>query len=108
MSQEDVSARAHIGNRRERFASPDSAKDVDPRDDGAEVPRRPTHVGDNAVRCEAQDTSATIEDLLRNIATEADPVLDLPLMPDQLDMRHRVLMQPRGAHHATPLALPPS
>src|SRR3982074_2115150 len=81
-SQQNFTARAHIGNRGERFAPPDSAEDVDPRDDRAEVPRRTPDLGDNAVRREAQDAAATIEDLLCDITAEADPVLDLLLMPD--------------------------
>src|SRR5689334_14380672 len=107
-SQEDFTARADIGNRRERLASPDSAEDVDPRDDRAEVSRRPTDVGDNAVRCEAQNAAATIEDLLCDITAEADPVLDLLLMPDQLDMGERVLMEARRSHGALPRSFPPS
>ncbi len=75
---------------------------------GAEVPRRPADVGDNAVRREAQDAAAAIEDLLRNIAPETDPVLDLLLMPDQFDMGERVLMEARRDHGARPGAFPPS
>ena len=89
-AQEDFSARAHIGNCREGFAPPDGAQDVDPRDDGTEVARRPSDVGDNAVRREAQDAAAAVEDLLANVSAKADPVLDPLLMPDQFDVGERV------------------
>ena len=74
---------------------------------GAEVPRRPTDVGDDAVRREAQDAAATIEDLLGNIAAEADPVLDLLLMPDQFDVGERLLMEARCDHDAPPSEFSP-
>jgi hypothetical protein len=66
---------------RKGFALPDSADNVDPRDDGA-------------------------EDLLRDIAAEADPALDLPLMPDQFDMGERVLVKARRGHGALPAFSP--
>ena len=91
-SQEDLSARPHVRNCREGFAAPDGAQDVDPRDDGAKVARRPADVGDDAVRREAQDAAAAIEDLLADVAAEADPVLDPLLMPDQFDVGERVSM----------------
>ena len=95
-AQEDLPARAHVGNRREGFAAPDGAQDIDPRDDGAEVARRPADIGDDAVRREAQDAAAAIKDLLADIAAKADPVLDPLLMPDQFDVGERVLMEARA------------
>ena len=106
--QEDFTARANIGNGRERFAPPNGAQDVDPRDNGPEVPRCPTDVGDNGVRREAQDAATAIEDLLCNIAAETNPVLDLLLMPDQFDMGERIPMEARCDHGAPRRSFPPS
>jgi hypothetical protein len=52
--------------------------------------RRPPDIGENAVRREAENAPAAVEDLLGDLVTEADPVLDLLLDPDQLDMRQVV------------------
>ena len=79
-----------IRHRREGLAAAHGAQNVDARDDGAEVVRRPADVGEDAARREAQDAPAAIEDLLGDVAAEADPVLDPLLEPDQLDVGERV------------------
>ena len=107
-SEETLTARPHIGDRREAFAASDSSENVDPRDDGAKVPGRPPDVGDDAVGREAQNAAPPIEDLLPDISAEADPVLDLLLMPDQFDVGERALMEARGAHDASLSSFPPS
>jgi hypothetical protein len=107
-SQEDFPARPHIGDGREAFPPSDGAEDVDPRDDSAEVARRPANLSDNAVWREGQYTAAAIEDLLRDIAAEADPVLDPLLEPDQFYVGERILMEAGGDHGAPLRTFPPS
>jgi hypothetical protein len=89
-AQEDLAAGADVADCRVGFAGRDSTQDVDARDDGAEIVRRPPDIGENAVRREAENAPAAVEDLLGDLVTEADPVLDLLLDPDQLDMRQVV------------------
>src|SRR5918994_3879846 len=107
-SQEDLATGRHIGDRREALAAPDRAQNIDPGNDGAEVARRPSDVGDDTVRREAQDAAAAVEDLLADVAAEADPVLDPLLMPDQFDVGERVPMRAGAAHDAPPGNFPPS
>ena len=85
-AEKNLTARPHIRNGRESFAGHDSAQDVDPRDHCAEVVRRPPDKGKDAAGGEAQDAAPAVEDLLGDIMTEADPLLDPVLEPDQLDM----------------------
>ena len=78
-AQQDLAAGAHVRNSRIGFAACDGAQNVDARDDGAEIVRGPADIGEEAVRREAQDAPAAVEDLLGDLMTEADPVLDLLL-----------------------------
>ena len=89
-AEKNLATRPHIRHGREGFAGHDGAQDVDPRDDRAEVVRRPPDIGEDAAGREAQDTTPTVEDLLGDIVAEADPLLDPLLEPDQLDMREGV------------------
>ena len=89
-AEQNLAARPHKWHGREGFAGHDSAQDVDPRDDRAEVVRRPPDIGEDAAGREAQDTTPAVEYLLGDIVAEADPLLDPLLEPDQLDMRERV------------------
>ena len=82
--------------------------DVDPGDDGPEVTRRPTHIGNDAVRREAQDATTAVEDLLTDVTAEADPMLDPLLMPDQFDTGKAVCLERRSGHDASPRTLPRS
>src|SRR5450432_2969558 len=86
-AQQNLTAGAHIRHGRVSLAGPNRAKDVDTRHDGSEVIRRPADECEDAARRE-RDLAALAGDyaLLCNSA-EADPVLDAPLHPHELDMR---------------------
>ena len=85
-AQKDVAAGADEWQGRERFAWRNRADDVDARDDGAEVVRRPADEGEDAAGCKADDASAAIEDLLGGDFAEPDPVLDPLLEPGEFDV----------------------
>lgn len=46
---------------------------------------RPSHEGEDALRREANDASAAVDDLLVALAAEAYPMLDLAFLEGQLD-----------------------
>ena len=77
------------GSGRERFAGRNRAHDVDARDDGAEVVRRPANEGENAAGRKADDAPAAIEDFLGGDLAEPDPVLDPLLEPGEFDVSKR-------------------
>src|ERR1700722_7335223 len=85
-TEKNLAARSYKWHGGETFTGHDGAQDVDPRDDRAEVVRRPPDISEDAARREAQGAAPAIEDLLGDIMTEADPLLDPLLKPDQLDM----------------------
>jgi hypothetical protein len=78
-AEKNFSTQPHIRHGREGFAGNDSAQDVDPRDDCAEVVRRPPDTGKDAAMREAQDATPAVEDLLGDIMAEAHP-LRYPLL----------------------------
>src|ERR1700677_3513095 len=47
-AEKNLAARPHVRHGREWFAGYDGAQDVDPRDDRAEVIRRPSDIGEDA------------------------------------------------------------
>ena len=84
--QQDVAAGSDEGQRLERFAGTNGAQDVDARDDGAEVVRRPADEGEDVARREADDAAVAVEDLLGGDAAEAYPAFDPLLDPGQIDV----------------------
>lgn len=84
--QEDVAAGAHVGNGRARRTGRYGAQDVDAGHDGAEVVGRPADEGKDAAGREGEDAPAAIENLFRCRPAEADPVLDVLLKPQKLDV----------------------
>ena len=84
--QEDVASGTHVGNGRAWRTGRYGAQDVDPGHDGAEVVGRPTDEGKDAAWREGKDTPAAIENLFRCRSSEADPVLDVLLQPQELDV----------------------
>jgi hypothetical protein len=77
---------SHLWGSGQCFAGSDGSQDVDSRDDGPEVTRRPTDIDDDAVRREAQDRAPTLEYLLTDVAAKADLMLD-PLLCQICSMR---------------------
>src|SRR5450631_1587675 len=85
--QQDVATRPHIGHGRAALAGHDSPQDIDPRDDCAEVVRGPAHEPEYAARRKRKNAPPLIENLLLDMAAEANPVLDAPLEPQTFNMR---------------------
>lgn len=77
--QQDFAAGPHEGQRLVALARLDRAHDVDARDNGTKVVRRPTHESEHGVGAERDDAPAAVEDLFVRLATEPDPVFDLLL-----------------------------
>src|SRR3546814_7770646 len=69
-----------------RLAGADRAHDVDPRNDRAEVVRRPADEREDRIGREADDATATVEYLLVCGMAEPYPVFDLLLMPRQFNV----------------------
>jgi hypothetical protein len=89
-AQQDLATRANEGDGGVGFTRSNGPQNVDARHHGAEIVRRPTDIGEDAVRREAEDAPPAVEDLFGDIAAEADPMLDPLLQPDQLDVREAV------------------
>jgi hypothetical protein len=75
-AQRDLAAGANKGNGGVGFSRSNSSQKVDTRHHGAEIVRRLPDIGEDAVRCEAEDARPTVEDLFGDIAAKADPMLD--------------------------------
>src|SRR5262249_38970954 len=84
--QQDVASRAHVGDGGARRTGRYRTQDVDAGHDGAEVIGGPADEGKDAARREGQDASATIEDLFIHRSAEANPVLDVLLEPQELNV----------------------
>ena len=84
--QQNFAAWADERQRLIGFAAVDRARDVDPRDDRAEVVRGPANECKDALWRKAQNAAATVEDRLAAVMSEADPVLDAPFEPGQFDL----------------------
>src|SRR3546814_9171517 len=82
-----------------RLAGADRAHDVDPRNDRAEVVRRPADEREDRIGREADDATATVEYLLVCGMAEPYPVFDLLLMPRQFNVGEERLQ--RGRRCAT-------
>ncbi|WOC16144.1 hypothetical protein MP213Fo_16170 [Pseudochrobactrum sp. MP213Fo] len=84
-TQQDLAARTNEGHGLVRFATPGRAQDVEPRDDGAVIVGGPTDEGEDAFGSKTDQTATAINDLLKALATEAYPALDLLLLEGQFD-----------------------
>jgi hypothetical protein len=84
-TQQDLAARTNEAHGLVRFATPDSAQDVEPRDDGAVIVGGPTDEGEDAFGRKTDQTAAAVDDLLKALAAEAYPPLDLLLLEGQFD-----------------------
>src|SRR3546814_15291660 len=87
-----------------RLAGADRAHDVDPRNDRAEVVRRPADEREDRIGREADDATATVEYLLVCGMAEPYPVFDLLLMPRQFNVGEERLQRGR---RCAPGARPP-
>jgi hypothetical protein len=85
--QQNLAARTNERQRLIGFAAVDRAHDVDARDDRTEIIRCPADEREDVACCEAQNAAAAVEDRLAAVMADADPVLDPPLEPGQLDVR---------------------
>ena len=59
--------------------------------------RGPAHQREGRAGREEEDTAAAVEHLFAHLAAEADPVLDLLLDPDELDLGEILRRRVRGA-----------
>ena len=84
--QQDVAAGPHVGHGHAALTGRDSPQDIDARDDRAEIVRGPAHERKDAAWRKRQDPPPLIENLFLGGVTEADPVLDALLQPQELDM----------------------
>src|SRR5665213_2198201 len=89
-AQQDLAAGTDEGQRLIGLARRGRAHDIDARDDGPKVVRRPADEGKDRVRRKAQHTVAAVDDRLADIAAEPDPMFDAVLEPGQLDGREGV------------------
>src|SRR5260221_5449563 len=89
-AQKDVASGPHGANRGVGFTWRDGAENVDARDDGAVIVAGPADKSEDAAGCEAQDALTAINDLFGDIPAKSNPVLDLLLEPDQLDMGEHI------------------
>jgi hypothetical protein len=69
-TQQDLAARTNEGHGLVRFATPDSAQDVEPRDDGAVIVGGPADEGEDAFGRKTDQTAAAVDDLLKALAAE--------------------------------------
>jgi hypothetical protein len=84
--QQDVAAGPHVGHRHAALTGRDCPDDVDARDDRAEIVRGPAHEREYATWRKRKNAPSLIENLFLCGATEANPVLDALLQPQELDM----------------------
>src|SRR5713226_123908 len=98
--QQTLPAGADKADRRTGFARTNGAQDVDTRDDGAKIVRRPADESEDVARREGNDTAMPVDDLLGGDTAEAYPALDALLDPDQIDISERVGHD--GDHDAAP------
>src|SRR3546814_17741874 len=85
-TKQKVAAGRDGRHRLARRATRNGAHDVEPREHGAVLVRRPADQREGRTRREKEEPSAAIEDLFAQLATEADPVLGLLLDPDEFDL----------------------
>jgi hypothetical protein len=86
----DSPRRADKADRRTAFARTNGAQNVDSRDDGAEVVRRPADKGEDIAWREGNDIAMPVDDLLGGDPAEAYPALDALLDPNQIDISEHV------------------
>ena len=88
-AQKDFATGTNEGQRRDSFAWRRRAHDVDTRNDGAKIVRRPADECEDAAGREAYDPPLTVDDLVFCDVTEANPMLDLLFDPGQVNMGKR-------------------
>src|SRR3984893_17846784 len=100
--QQTPPAGSDKADRRTGFARTNGAQDVDTRDDGAIIIRRPADESEDVARREGNDTAMPVDDLLGGDTAEAYPALDALLDPDQINISEHVRHD--GDHDAAPSA----
>jgi hypothetical protein len=88
-AQQDFASRPYAGDGRNDFAGIGRAQNVETRQYRAVLVGLPTHKREDLVGCEADDASAPIENALEILRAKPQPVLDLPFVKDEHDLRHR-------------------
>ena len=94
-------AGAHVRDGGAELAWRDGSQDIDARQDGSVVVGRPADESKDAVRCKRNDAVLAVEDALLRSAAEADPILDPPFDPLELDLckfTHAVCPRSIGDH----------
>src|SRR6516165_12119509 len=84
--QTALAAGAHVRDGGAALAWRDGSQDIDARQDGSVVVGRPADESEDAVRCKRNDAVLAVEDALLRSTAEADPILDPPFDPLELDL----------------------
>jgi len=85
-AQKNLAAGTDEWQRRGWFARRSGAHNVDPRNDGAKIVRRPADEREDAAGRKAYDAPLPVDDLIVGEVTEANPALNLLFDPGQLNM----------------------
>lgn len=85
-AQKNLAAGTDEWQRREWFARRSGAHNVNPRNDGAKIVRRPADEREDAAGREAYDAPLPVDDLIVGEVTEANPALNLLFDPGQLNV----------------------